>query len=40
MALLLSLALGAVWLFYVPYRPDNLYRAIPAEATLVSAQPT
>ena len=37
MALLLSLALGAVWLFYVPYRPDNLYRAIPAEATLVSA---
>ena len=35
-SLLVSLTLLAVWLLYVPYRPNRLYCAIPAEAQLVS----
>ena len=37
LVLLLSLALGIWWLFYVPYAPVRLYRAIPAHAAAVSA---
>jgi len=36
LTLLLGVLLGAVWLFSVPYRPDRLFRAIPANAGLVS----
>ncbi|HEY8240611.1 MAG TPA: hypothetical protein VIH35_04150, partial [Kiritimatiellia bacterium] len=32
-----SLAACILWLFVVPYHPDRLYKAIPAQATVVSA---
>ncbi|MCX6998666.1 MAG: hypothetical protein NTV49_16690 [Kiritimatiellaeota bacterium] len=36
LSLLAGLALLAVWLLYVPYRPNSLFRAIPTNAALVS----
>ncbi len=38
LVLLAATSAGVWWLLYVPYRPDRVLAAIPAEATLVSVQ--